>query len=127
MLELAKVAKSSGRKVLLVSASPSIWVEGIGKHVGLFSDTMSTKATNLAGSNKARALVSAFGRKGYDYAGNSTADLAVWSESRTGIVVSDKKSLVRKARQLPPRLPMLFLHPMHPFSLTSRPYGFING
>lgn len=98
VLALAKVAKSSGRKVLLVSASPRIWVEGIGKHVGLFSDTMSTKTTNLAGNNKASALVSAFGRKGYDYAGNSTADLAVWSESRRGIVVSDKKSLVRKAK-----------------------------
>lgn len=98
IIALSKSAIASGRKVVLVSASPAPWVEGIAQHTGLFHDTMSTRAINLAGSSKAKALVDAYGDKGYDYAGNSNADIPVWKHAHNGFIVSDNQRLIAKAK-----------------------------
>lgn len=97
VITLAKSANAQGRQVILVSASPSKWVEGIAKYLGLFNGTMSTKESNLAGHSKANALVEAYGNRGFDYAGNSNADIPVWKYARQAIVVSKNGNLVKKA------------------------------
>ena len=41
-----------------------------------------------------------FGASGFDYVGNSTADLAVWRRARRGVVVNASTGLAREAGKL---------------------------
>jgi len=97
VLELIKQARTQGRNVVLATASPRGQAEAIATHLALFDRVEATDAnTNLAGHNKAAHLEKLFGRGGFDYAGNSRADLPVWAASAGAIVVSSSQSL-RKA------------------------------
>ena len=53
--------------------------------------------TNLRSENKLRALTERFGARGFDYAGNSSADYAVWRGARQAIVVNARKSVAARA------------------------------
>jgi len=52
---------------------------------------------NLKGEDKAAALCARFGDGGFDYVGNSRADLPVWKSSAGAIVVGNAASLARDA------------------------------
>ena len=85
---------SKGRRLFLVTASHR---EAIGSIEGLlpFEEVLATQNdTNLKGRTKAEALVSRFGEKGFDYAGNSTTDEAVWERARRAIVVHRSQSKI---------------------------------
>src|SRR5215472_10258542 len=51
--------------------------------------------TNLAAERKRARLVAQFGEKGFDYIGDESRDLAVWSSSRKAIVVNPSARLKR--------------------------------
>ena len=55
---------------------------------------------NLSSGQKAKALESRFGLKGFDYVGNSTDDLAVWPSSNKAIIVNASPSLIKKAKKI---------------------------
>jgi len=98
VLELIKQARTQGRNVVLATASPRGQAEAIATHLALFDRVEATDAnTNLAGHNKAAHLEKLFGRGGFDYAGNSRADLPVWAASAGAIVVSSSQSLQKAA------------------------------
>ena len=79
LLSWLKSQKSEGRRLVLCTASDRSIADGIARHLELFDEVMASDGTlNLAGPQKAQALVARFGDKGFDYAGNSEADLAVW-------------------------------------------------
>jgi 4-hydroxybenzoate polyprenyltransferase len=84
-----------GRRLFLVTASHR---KALGSVVGLapFEEILATDdGTNLKGRTKAQALVSRFGEKGFDYAGNSKADEAVWQHARKAIVVHRSERQIR--------------------------------
>src|SRR5256885_10972873 len=54
-------------------------------------------SSDLRSENKLKALVERFGERGFDYAGNSTADLSVWRGARKAVVVNATAGLARKA------------------------------
>ena len=58
--------------------------------------------TNLAGQAKADALVRAFGAKGFDYVGDSVADLPVWAAAREAIAVGPTAKLRAALARLRP-------------------------
>jgi len=69
--------------------------------LGLFDGIIASDGyTNLAGEVKARRLAETFGDKGFDYVGNSEADLVVWKGSRKAYVVGASPALIRKAECL---------------------------
>lgn len=98
-----------GREIWLASASHRSHVEAIAAHLGLFAGTLGSDGRhNLKGRNKRDALVARFGAGGFDYAGDSRADLAVWRDAHAAIVVgndaglaSQAAALVRVERRLP--------------------------
>ena len=53
--------------------------------------------------HKAEALVERFGERGFDYAGNSVADLPVWEHARRAIVVNASASCKAMRRPVPSR------------------------
>ena len=91
--ELAEVAMSEGREVVLASASDQSQVERLAADHGLSARVFASNgSTNLKGEAKAAALVDEFGEGGFDYAGNESTDMAVWKKARRAIVVGDDTS-----------------------------------
>lgn len=93
--------RATGRKIVLCTAADVSIAESIAEHLGIFSEVIASNGVvNLEGTKKASELEKRFGRKGFDYAGNSRADLAVWKVARSAIVVNASEALVRQARTL---------------------------
>jgi len=94
LLEYLSLQRSTGKTLVLVTASPEKFARQVNDHLGLFSEVFSTSdGTNLSGSRKRDLLVSRFGEKGFDYAGNSRDDLVVWPHAKNAIVVNASPSV----------------------------------
>jgi 4-hydroxybenzoate polyprenyltransferase len=79
--------------ILCTAADRSI-ADLVASHVGLFCEVIASDGKiNLAGANKAAALVSRFGKGGFDYAGNSSADFDVWESASAAVVVNASPSV----------------------------------
>ena len=72
----------------------------VANHVGVFDEVLGSDGkTNLRGGNKLKALIEKFGERGFDYAGNSPADLAVWRGAREAIVVNASAAVLKRAAE----------------------------
>ena len=100
LVDFLKTEKERGREIILVTASDTQLAAPVARYLGLFSEVMASDGkTNLRGKTKGDRLASRFGGKGFDYAGNSSVDLPVWSQAREAIVVNAASSLADRARQ----------------------------
>ena len=73
--------------------------EKIAARFGLFDEVLASDGQrNLRGPAKAALLTERYGRKGFDYAGNSHVDLQVWPATRCAIVVNGSEELVTQAK-----------------------------
>jgi 4-hydroxybenzoate polyprenyltransferase/phosphoserine phosphatase len=98
LLDWLKVQRAQGRKLILCTASDRTIAIAISEHLGVFDEVMASDGTtNLAGKHKAEALEQRFGHAGFDYAGNSSTDLAVWQRARRAVVVNASADLAKKA------------------------------
>ena len=98
VLSLIKSAHLENREVVLATASPLAWATGIANHLGCFDKVIATQnGVNLSGENKAAHLISLFGDKNFDYVGDSSVDLKVWTHSAGVIIVSSNQSLINSA------------------------------
>jgi len=101
VLALIAEAREHGRKIVLATASPRAWADGIAEYLGIFDDVIATEnGMNLSGVNKAQQLVSLHGDKGFDYAGNGRSDIPVWKRARRAVVVSSSASLIASGHAL---------------------------
>ncbi len=83
------------RNIILISASNQVPVRQISDHLGLFVDTMgSDEGHNLKAGNKLTRILQLNPEGGFSYAGNSSADIAVWSDADEIVLVNCDKSLV---------------------------------
>ena len=93
-------ARADGRQVLLVTASDQSVADAVGEHVDLIDEAVGTHSdTNLKGRHKAEYLVSRFGAGGFQYLGDSSADLPVWSAAGEAHMVAPSPSTRRRAQQ----------------------------
>ena len=89
-----KMEVERGRNIVLISASSQLPVRQVSDHLGLFIDAMgSDEDHNLKSENKVTRILQLDPAGGFSYAGNSKADIAVWSEASEVILVNCKKSL----------------------------------
>jgi 4-hydroxybenzoate polyprenyltransferase len=96
-----KEQKTSGKKIILCTASNELVANKVSNHLGFFDDVIASDVnTNLKGKNKRYALEKRFGNKGYDYAGNSSTDIEVWAGANHAIVVNASSSVHTKAIQV---------------------------
>jgi 4-hydroxybenzoate polyprenyltransferase len=99
LLSYLREQRAAGRPLVLATASPEKLARQVADHLGLFDEVIATRGDlNLKGAHKAEALVGRFGERGFDYAGNEHADLAVWRHSRRAIVVDPDPGVSRAAR-----------------------------
>lgn len=100
VLELARAAQDEGREVILASASDIGQVSALAAEHGLSGRVLASDGTvNLKGEAKAEALVEAFGPRGFDYAGDSRADMPVWEMADTAVVVGGGEARRRALRE----------------------------
>ena len=93
-----RAEKKSGRIIILATASDFKMAQPIADHTGLFDEVFASNGqTNLRSENKLRALTNKFGERGFDYAGNSAADFAVWRGARQAVVVNASRRVLREA------------------------------
>lgn len=99
LLDWLREQRAAGRRLVLCTATDRSIAEDIAAHLDLFDEVIASDGeVNLAGANKAAALEARFGAGGFDYAGNSSADLAVWAKAREAVVVNAPKSLLATAQ-----------------------------
>jgi 4-hydroxybenzoate polyprenyltransferase/phosphoserine phosphatase len=100
VLTIIREARAQHRPVVLVTAAPARIAKAIADDVKLFDDVLtSDESVNLSRDRKAAALVSRYGHKGFDYAGNSADDLPVFEYCRRGFLVSSSPRLRRAAER----------------------------
>jgi len=90
--------KAAGRRLVLATASDLQMALPVAAHVGLFDEVLGSDGrTNLRSGNKLKLLTEKFGVRGFDYAGNSKADYAVWRGSRRAVVVNASRAVLQEA------------------------------
>jgi apolipoprotein N-acyltransferase len=90
--------KSTGRKIILATASDLQMALPVANHVGIFDEVLGSDGrTNLRGANKLKVLTEKFGERGFHYAGNSRVDYAVWRGSREAVVVNASREVLAEA------------------------------
>lgn len=93
-LDWLRDQKAQGRRLILCTASDHRFAEKIAAHVGIFDEVIASDGVqNIAGDRKASLLKERFGAGGFDYAGNSSADLHVWKHARHALIVNARASL----------------------------------
>src|SRR5579883_1274797 len=100
-LEYLRAEHTKGRPLILATAADLRLAQAVADHIGLFSAVLASDGkTNLRGKNKGNTLSERFGKKSFDYAGNSTVDLPVWQQAREAIVVNANDHLAERAGKL---------------------------
>ena len=100
-IDWLKEQKANGKKIVLCTAANERIAQAVSKHLNLFDDVIaSDEHTNLKGDNKRNSLQERYGDQGYDYAGNSSADINVWASASQAIVVNASASVQKKASQV---------------------------
>jgi 4-hydroxybenzoate polyprenyltransferase/phosphoserine phosphatase len=87
-LTLIRQAQAEGRPVYLASAGDYMLVNTLAERIGGIAGVFAVQGKdNLAGERKARALVAAFGSRGFDYIGDRAVDFPVWAQARRALAV----------------------------------------
>ncbi|OAI41535.1 hypothetical protein AYO41_05385, partial [Verrucomicrobia bacterium SCGC AG-212-E04] len=95
----------SGRPVHLVTGTHRAAAQLAAENLGCFDAVhCTTTEVNLTSSRKAALLREMHGAGGFDYAGNSSADLAVWQEAHTAIACHARPRTVERLLAAHPRV-----------------------
>jgi len=99
VIERIKTARNAGQPVWLVTGAAESTAKIIADHLGVFDRVLhSTDTENLTSRKKRERLVSLCGDGGFDYAGNSRDDLAVFDAARRAIIVAPDRAARRWGR-----------------------------
>lgn len=77
---------AEGRRLILTTGADLHAASAVAGHLGIFERVIASDGVwNLTGRAKSECLVTEFGEGGFDYAGDSGADAAVWNRARVRI------------------------------------------
>jgi phosphoserine phosphatase len=100
VVALAIREKAAGRPIVLATAADAVLAEQLASRLGFIDQVLASDGQrNLKGSAKAEMLSRLF-PGGFVYAGDSAADLKVWTRARGIILVSARESVAAAAREL---------------------------
>lgn len=98
VLDLVQQERTAGRRIALVTAADSYLVQSIADYLGLFDEVHASNGKqNLKGANKAAFLAAHFADSGFDYVGDSSADLKVWRHARAAYIVGTPERAAQAA------------------------------
>jgi 4-hydroxybenzoate polyprenyltransferase len=91
VLDLLRRQKADGRRIALTTATDREIAEEISGYLGLFDEVHAMDGqVNLKGANKAAFLVKQYASTGFEYVGDSAADVEVWRRARAAYVVGSE-------------------------------------
>ncbi len=100
LLEYLEQQKSHGWRLVLISASHQRLVNRVAGQFKLFDSAIGSSASeNLKGEKKLQRIRELSGDRSFAYAGNEKADLPIWQQAETAIVVSDNPGLASAVKQ----------------------------
>jgi 4-hydroxybenzoate polyprenyltransferase len=100
ILERLRAERAAGRRLVLATGTPRKFADAIALHLGLFDLVLATdRGGNLTSARKRAALEDAFGDAGFDYAGNSRHDLAIFDRARQSLIVAPDRAAARWHRE----------------------------
>src|SRR5947209_10404071 len=87
------------RRLFLAIGSDRRMADAVAAHLGLFDEVIASDGhTNLTRHHKLAELTKRYGQRGFDYMGNSSADLCLWEAAGEAYVVSAPPGVLRRAR-----------------------------
>lgn len=92
--------RSTGARLVLATASDSRIAQRIAERLGIFDEVLGTQLSNLSSHRKRAVLVERFGERGFEYVGNSRADLAVWQSASVIHVANPERGVLGAVRRL---------------------------
>ena len=88
VLDLLQQEKAAGCRIALATAADRKLAEAISSYLGLFDEVHASDGQlNLKGENKAAFLGQQYAQTGFEYVGDSAADIEVWRNARAAYVV----------------------------------------
>lgn len=91
VVDLLQQEKAAGRRIALVTAADYEFAQTISRHLGLFEEVHASDGElNLKGASKAAFLSHHFAETGFEYMGDSDADVEVWRHARAAYVVGNE-------------------------------------
>ena len=104
LVAYARKAGEAGRLVYLATVSNALVARKLSKRFAFISNVVGSDGlVNLKGARKAAALTGRF-PQGFDYAGDSSADIEVWKQAKGAILVNTPDWIERKVS---PKTPVL--------------------
>lgn len=101
LLAWLRQQRTEGRSLVLATASHRRLAEPLARHLGLFDQVLASDGqVNLSGERKRACLVEGYGQGGFDYVGNSQADVPVWRAARRAYLVSSNPALIAQVGAL---------------------------
>ncbi len=98
LMDYLKAEKERGREIHLVTAADQSIAADVADHTGIFTTAVgSTPGLNLKGANKLAFLKKTF-PQGFDYIGDSMADLTIWQETRVAHIAGNVPKMSRLAK-----------------------------
>ncbi|MFY8160537.1 MAG: UbiA family prenyltransferase [Candidatus Kapaibacteriota bacterium] len=97
VIDFLKEQKANGHKIVLATATPQFIADEVEEYLGIFDKVLgSTDKLNLKSHNKANKLVELYGENGFDYIGDSLADINVWKRADKAYLVAKSDYSVNK-------------------------------
>jgi 4-hydroxybenzoate polyprenyltransferase len=94
LLAYLEAEKRAGRRLILATAMDEAVAHLVAREIGLFDAVLASDGTtDLAGEQMRKRLVAEFGMGGFDYAGHSRGDRAIWRAARRVILVWPSRQL----------------------------------
>jgi 4-hydroxybenzoate polyprenyltransferase len=96
VLDHIRRRRAEGDRIILATASAQALADKIADHLGLFDEVYGSAGTlNLKAGRKASFLVDRFGAGGFDYLGDSLADLQVWEAANEAHVAGGSRTVTQ--------------------------------
>ena len=101
VLNFLRREKDAGREIILATAADRKLAESVASYLSLFTAVLASDGnSNLAGARKLSAVESYVGSKGFDYVGNSRADIPLWKAASVRLVVNPTPRLLREVQRI---------------------------
>jgi 4-hydroxybenzoate polyprenyltransferase len=99
-LRFLKEQKEAGHRLILATGADRRLALKCSAHLGMFDEVLASDGkVNLTGQAKLRAIKSALGGESFVYAGNSSADIAIWQKAEQAVPVSVSTRVMSRLRQ----------------------------
>lgn len=100
VIDFIKQEKPNRTEIALATATWKPVAEGIANHLGLFDRVIGTEEKiNLRGENKLLELEKIYGKKQFDYMGDSSVDIPIWQASNKAYLVNPDASVEARAKE----------------------------